>query len=829
MFRLALKTLRYRQASFLGAFLAIFAGVAIIMACGGLMETGIRLDAPPERLNAPILVSRDYESGERARISGDTIKKAEAVSGVETVVRDVSFAAEITGAPATPGLHGHAWESAQLTPYTLASGQAPSRADQVVVDSKTAEIQNVQVGDKLTISVKGKPSDFTVSGVAKTTAAFNQPALFFETNFGLSQIDGGWVDVLGIVPASGADVEQVRHDLSVALASDNVLVLTGDDRGQAEYSGMSGAREVLIAGSAPFGGNTVVVVVFVVASILGLSIRQRTREMALLQTIGATPGQVRGMVVAEVMVIAILATALAIIPGYWLGEFMLDALKSVRLVPEPVVFYQGFIPVLIGVCVGLVSALVASLLAARHATRVQPIEALADVATQRRWFSWWKLGVAIACLLGGLSLAIVTALVMRGALASSTAGPAVLPWLLAFGLMAPALIIPGLALFAGPLRLFGHGTGFLAVKNARVRYLQSAAMVTPIMLASAMALSMLYQQATLSETMERTFTQDIKADSIVQATSNGFSVETAKNLGQISGVTASSPLLVSEGRFLRNDGSPDEEPFRMQGISVETGKPLFAHKFVAGSFDGLTGQTLALSKGNAEYLNRKVGDTVKVRFSDGRDETLRLVAIYEAQAGFESGIVPADLLAPHTASGLISTIALQTNATTNPGELKKAVEAATKASVQLSSGDSLRSGVAGQVSVLSWVNTLFTIMVTLYALLFLINTVVITILARRREFALQRLIGSTRREVLRMTMLEAASMSILGVIGGILVSSVSLVPFSIAVNGSPLPGGGWMILLGVIAGALLLNLLVTWLAATAALRVPPIKAAANRE
>ncbi|MFG2247971.1 hypothetical protein [Spirillospora sp. NPDC048823] len=42
MFRLALRTLRFRKGGFAASFAALFLGVVIVTACGGLMESGIR-------------------------------------------------------------------------------------------------------------------------------------------------------------------------------------------------------------------------------------------------------------------------------------------------------------------------------------------------------------------------------------------------------------------------------------------------------------------------------------------------------------------------------------------------------------------------------------------------------------------------------------------------------------------------------------------------------------------------------------------------------------------------------------------------------------------
>jgi putative ABC transport system permease protein len=60
MLRLAATTLRYRTAAFLAIFVAVLLGGALLSAAGGLLETGLRLNAPPQRLSAaPILVTGD--------------------------------------------------------------------------------------------------------------------------------------------------------------------------------------------------------------------------------------------------------------------------------------------------------------------------------------------------------------------------------------------------------------------------------------------------------------------------------------------------------------------------------------------------------------------------------------------------------------------------------------------------------------------------------------------------------------------------------------------------------------------------------------------------
>src|SRR5262249_35835571 len=87
--------------------------------------------------------------------------------------------------------------------------------------------------------------------------------------------------------------------------------------------GVSSAnRETLVTMANVVGGWGLLIVIFAVASTLTLSVRQRGTELALLKSIGATPAQIRRMIVGEAAVVAVIAAAsaipLAILAGHGL-------------------------------------------------------------------------------------------------------------------------------------------------------------------------------------------------------------------------------------------------------------------------------------------------------------------------------------------------------------------------------------------------------------------------------------------------------------------------------------------------------------------------------
>ncbi|WP_030244613.1 FtsX-like permease family protein [Streptomyces sp. NRRL S-350] len=80
-----------------------------------------------------------------------------------------------------------------------------------------------------------------------------------------------------------------------------------------------------------------------------------------------------------------------------------------------------------------------------------------------------------------------------------------------------------------------------------------------------------------------------------------------------------------------------------------------------------------------------------------------------------------------------------------------------------------------------------------------VNTLVALTADRRREFALLRLVGSTRRQLLRMLTVEAALTTVIGVLLGAAVAAAASGAFSRAVRGSVVPtvpgaGCAWLVL-----------------------------------
>lgn len=143
-----------------------------------------------------------------------------------------------------------------------------------------------------------------------------------------------------------------------------------------------------------------------------------------------------------------------------------------------------------------------------------------------------------------------------------------------------------------------------------------------------------------------------------------------------------------------------------------------------------------------------------------------------------------------------------------------------------------RAGYAAQtdkdMEINAWGNNMMAAVLGGFAAIAAANTLVITVLDRRRELALLRLAGTTRRQVRAMLPWEALLVAVAGLVIGGAILAATLIPFARGITGGapylPLPTA-----LAITAAVVVLGLASTGLPARALLRRPPAATAGGRE
>ncbi|PVE05466.1 FtsX-like permease family protein [Streptomyces scopuliridis] len=836
MLSVALRTLRSRWTSFVGSFIALSLGVGLIATMG--LALAASLDAPerrPERFAGARVVVKGADTLRVPTRIGDRVAKldsprpvppslARELAALGRSVEDRTFAVRAEGGPA--GLVGHPWSTAAFAPYRLDTGRAPRAADEAVVTGDwTAPGRRVRT-DRGTLTIVGTVRDLGF-----------ERALFY-TDDRASQLSPR-VDQLVV----DADPRAVREKVAGSADAAGVRVLTGPGRKDADADPERDS-EALVAVNAMLGtaaGVTGFVSVFVVASTFAFAVAQRRREFGLLRTAGATPGQIRRMVLAEAMVVGVVASAAGCALGARGAPLLAAWLVDGGLAPRWFAIGSYTWPYQLAFWSGLFVALSGAVAASRRAGRTGPVEALRDAAvdtgtmTRGRWF----LGAGL--LLTGIGLPVHALLTEPGGLLgrkSYTSGP--MPLIVACALLAPVLVPPLARLLAWlPARLPG-ATGLLVRENAAAGVRRTAAVAAPVLVTVALTGSLLGATATIDEAKAHEIRQRTTADFVISgpgreaateggaggsgAGGSGFDAATVERIRRVPGAVvsptaASAVHVLEDGVALIRSDTRAADP---AALAATARLPL-----AAGRVTDLDDRSIIVTE---EWERHTVGESVDIWRADGTRASLRIAAVMRIGTGDNGAYVT-----PRNAPG----------APVDRIEVKLAEGAdasAVAAGLRAAAG---RSG--GQVFTKdAWVaasypetdgrtRTGFLLVLgiaLLYTGISLANTLVMAGSDRVRELAALRLAGATAPQMLRLVAAEALLVVAVGAVLGTLVAGVGLGglrgALSVLHAGSPLvlPWNA----LGAAAGACaVLATVSAVIPAALSLRRRPVEFAGTRE
>ncbi|MGV9309559.1 FtsX-like permease family protein [Nonomuraea sp. NPDC003727] len=732
MMSFALKSLRHRKAAFAGAFLALFCAAALVCACGMLLETGLRGKVATERwAGTPLVVAGDQfvretvdkgdgETKEKAKPLADRrwipaalVARLERVPGVDKVIAEVTFPFR--------GAVGHGWESAALTPFTIARGQAPSGPKEIVVDARSALAPGERLGA------------YTVVGVT-AQALPSQDTVFFDTAEA-RRLAGheGKVSAIGVFPA-------VRLP-----AMKDALAYTGDERGPVEFLNAEQARVKLVSLGGALGGTSLLVAILVVVGTFALSIQQRQRELALLRAVAATPKQVRTLIGGEALMVSAVAGALGALAGVGLGFWLRAQFVRLGAMPDNLHLVVSPFPIAAALLATVAAAWAAARLSARRTARIRPVEALGEAAQPTARLPWIRIALGLVMLAGAVTLTAVLSGLSVETASSPVTMLTALTWVFALSVLGPLVARAAVAVLDVPLRL-GRTSGYLAARSLRANTRRLASVVVPMALMIAMTCTILFVQTTMENAAQAQAEAGTKAPTEILRTSVRVGLE------KYSAQAAQRPTL---------------------DLGV-----------VAG---GLDPAKLAVSATAAERLRVRPGDEVTVTLGDGTPVTLTVSAVYSRGLAFGDLHLPYPLLKQHVEQQI------------------------------------------GAKPANAEVNYVAMGLIIAFTMIAMVNTLAMSTSERSRELALLRLVGTTRRQVLRMLKIETLAAVLIAAVAGTVIALITLSAFSLGMTGSAVPSIAPVTYACVIAAAAVLALAATVVPARLVLRRRPSDAVASRE
>ena len=816
MMRLALGTLRRHRGAYLGTFLAAFLAVALLSGAGLLLFSVLTAEPPANRFAAAeVVVSGDREVSlqtvrkkkdktktktKTERLTGasplstDLPGRVAAVPGVRSAIADYAFpvAFPVRGADDAPVI-GHGWASAALTPYELRAGRPPATGE-AVIDADLARRGKFSVGDEIAITTRTGMRTVRLSGVAAPVGRDGlaaQGALFLADG-DVAAVSGlAGPTAIGVLAGPGLSVDAVRK------VAGDASVLTGADRVRGD---LPGALPDYIGPISIFGftlGITAFAAIFVLTGTVALGVRQRLRELALLRTAGATPGQLRRLLGVESLVLGMVAAVPALPLGVLVAHLIAARFRVLGAVSAQFTVRLSVLVLIAAAVAGVLVTFVAARIAGRRGVRIAPTQALVETATAPRGGS--AVRVLAAVVTTAVAIGVLTLVPLGGPLGMGMSFISSALLLCAVAALGPVLVRL-LTAVAGRLAGVGGVTGWLAGTVARVESRRVAAVAVPLVLMFAINAVMLLNGSLLTrlvgeEQIART------APATVQVTGPAeLPLDVVTELAALPGVTAAAATLPTRA-IVAQGGKPED--YQSQGLFVAgTGTALdlgVRDGTLGGSLDG----TFAAGSYVADQYGWRVGDEVPIWLADGYRVTLRLAAVYERARGFGDLALPAGLVAAHDPRGLASAVALRYD-----GDVANRIRTRWPALRITPTVDAVRAGDA-QNQQGAW--ELMVVISLGFTAIAVVNTFAVATAARRREYGDLRLAGATVGQVHRMAMWEAVVAVAVGLLLGALVTGIVVGTFSTAQDGvfrlvvdAGVYAGmlGGVAALGLVAGAL---------------------------
>lgn len=864
MLRPAVSMARARLGGLIAVVLAVLGGIAMVTATGVLVETGLRSHLPVERLSgAELLVSarqsipqeEDFAVTlpERVPLPVELADRVASVPGVREATGDVSVDAAIVPSaepaePAEESAHGdgdrpigndqrvigagrlraHGWGTLDAEPALL-TGTPPRSANQVVLDARVASAAEVEPGDRVRLLIHGVARDFRVSGVLDAEARPTDVAdtegayLHDPTAIRLAGRADGQVDLIAVDLEPGADTERVADEIRDALAGHPAepRVTSGDARGDVEALSDSAGRGLLIGLSSAMSGTLLLIVGFIIAGVLSVSVANQRRDLALLRVLGATPRQLRRLIASQATVVTLAAAPFGIALGFLLAGRFVDLLVELGMLSARLPVIVGPLPALAAVLLAVLVVQLAARGAAMRTSRLPATEAVAESRSEPR--SPAAIRSTIGSALIGLALAsTLVPLFTRTEAAFVSAGSSIMLAIIGLALVAPALVRAStirLRRRLGAGRSGGSAVTWLAISNSHGYALRTAGAVTVLALAVGLTVVQVFSQTTLAAVVAHDVRDGSQVAATVTATGGGLGEEDRRNLAALPEVDAAVPLIGSTVvRRYTEAGKRRAEPHRALAVGHGASRVLDPG-VVDGDLSELRSNAIAMDATTAWFAGHGIGDRVPVVLADGREAKPRLVATYDRGLGFGKVMASVDLLTDGRQRGY--------DAILLAGSDPAAVTAAASGWAEGRPGARAdRGGAAAGLDAGAaigpdrWVNLVVSLALLGYVLLGVGNSLVAATTRRRGEFASLRLIGATPRQIRRMIRRETALLCSIAVGSGLLLSVLPMTFLGIGFVGLPWPQGPWWVIPAITVTVCTLAYLATELPTRRALASP---------
>lgn len=842
MFKASLRTLFAHRMRLAMTMMAIVLGVAFVtgtMVFTSGMSTALDRFFDNEPADVVVTPAAEVQSGLPGQNGNPTMSEsvADEVAAIDGVARVTPVVQQngtlilgeddqVVGGGSQLQL-GNSWNQtqAQDDPDSV-EGRAPTRYGEVALDTSTAAKAGVAVGDSIRIATPIDPDPtqrWEVTAIVDLGLPGGATVAIFDFETAQQHLVGP-----GLITQVNADIDEglTQPEMVQRLADslgEEFQVLTGADSVAATQDAITGRLDFLNTFLLVFALIAVFVAGFLIFNTFAMLVAQRTKELALLRAIGASRDQVRLSVLLESLLMGVVSAVIGLFAGLLLARLLrvfFDAfgfdLPFGDMTLTPQIIGAGF-------AVGIVITLVAAIAPAIRASKVPPVAAMRDDIIPPAKAAKERLAWGIVLALSAVAFAVLGLTSENPNYGVAWTGLSAMLGITAVVVLSAWLARPFVRLVGILLR--GSTMGRLATLNAERNPRRTAATASALTIGVTLMTIMAIFTTSATASANASIDRAIGADFVItDASFRPFSPDVLDAVSALPSTQAATSVRTAPAQ----KSAATTFVFAVDPVVLPQ---MLTLEFTGGSLDSLTEGNVGIDSLLAEEFGLEVGDTTTATFPSG-DRDVVVGGIYVSAAllnGFLTNAADAELYGlPEGLGGIYVNSVPGADRDVARTELEEAL--ADYPTLQVQDNSQLKQDFEAQINrLLGFVFALLGLAV-LIAMLGIVNTMQMSVVERTRELGMLRAVGSQRKQVRTMIVLEALMLGsfgallgvCLGIIYGVIMRYV-MEPFGLEVVAIPWP----LLVLFVVAGALG-GVVAAWWPAVRASRLNVLQAIATQ-
>jgi putative ABC transport system permease protein len=671
--------------------------------------------------------------------------------------------------------------------FQMLAGRAIRSGPEVVLEQNWARAHHLGVGDYITVATPTGRTRLHVVGVFgfSTGVGFGGQGLAgVPLPFARRVMNqpSGWSDIsVTTTDKRTATVAAVTRRLERELGA-GVQVQAPSGLEQQATAQLSALNVVLYF----FSGVALFVGGFLILNSFNMTVLQRTREIGMLRTLGASRRMIIGNVLVEALAVGTVGTLLGLALGFGLAHGLLSAMKGFGIPVGSISFGAG--PLIAAVLVGLLVTVAGALRPARRAGRIAPIRAVLGDHEARRRPPWSRALLGLALFLPG---AILGGRFWMGGGNSGSATSAVLGIGLTMALFAgiavaaPFLIMPVVRALAVPLRRISPTGGRLAFDSAWGNPTRTAATAAALTIGlSVFVVNSVFSasfMATIRSQVDRSFAHDFTVQSIGGGTETGESYQLAPRVAnEIARLRGAAVVSSLRTRFVELPGT---HASAANGLAIAV-EPATYGEVDKSTYRGATPQQAlaGLARGGvivgapyASAAGLHVGSVVMLRAPAGTRRA-PVVAELNSLAVMNGMVMELSQATQQAVYGPMNDTQLYVKA--RPGSaptLQREAQALIDRrypNLELQSSVDIKNHIESQMNQQMGLFNAIIFVAVIVSLLGVINTLAMSVIERTREIGVLRALGSSRWLVRGSLLDESLLITLAGATAGVIVGLI---------------------------------------------------------